>query len=139
MPNENGCANNREQSKKKLVCVNDLRHAEYYAMQAVFDDLYARSRNRGVFTDLMQWILTRENILLAYRNMKTNSGSRTPGTDNVTISDIGRLTPDDVVAEVTRRIGKSRRGYVPKAVRRKDIPKPNGKKDRSVSRVCGID
>ena len=38
MPNEK--ANNK---KEKLLCVDNLRHAEYYEMQGVFDDLYARS------------------------------------------------------------------------------------------------
>ena len=54
--------------QEKPLCVNDLRHAEYYGMQESFDDLYARSRNGEKFTALMDLILKRENILLAYRN-----------------------------------------------------------------------
>lgn len=29
--------------KSKNLCVDDLRHAEYYGMQPVFDELYRRS------------------------------------------------------------------------------------------------
>ena len=52
MPNEK--ANNK---KEKLLCVDNLRHAEYYEMQGVFDDLYARSKCGEEFTNLMSLIL----------------------------------------------------------------------------------
>lgn len=81
MPNENA-----KSKQEKLLCVDNLRHAEYYGMQKVFDDLYARSKNGEEFTDLMTVILSRENILLAYRNIKTNAGSKTAGTDGLTIA-----------------------------------------------------
>ena len=47
-----------------------LRHAEYYDMQSTFDELYARSQAGEIFENLMDVILSRENILLAYRNIK---------------------------------------------------------------------
>ena len=62
---------------------------------------------------------------MAYRNIKANNGSNTPGTDNLTIKDIGRLTPEDVVEKV-RSIINGKWGYRPRPVRRKEIPKPNG-------------
>lgn len=95
-------------------------------MQSTFDDLYSRSQSRETFTNLMELVLSRENILLAYRNIKSNDGSYTPGTDDLTIRDIGRLTPDDVVEKVRFILTGSKHGYRPKPVRRKDIPKPNG-------------
>lgn len=110
-----------------MLCVDDLRHAEYYQMQEVFDDFYARSKNGEIFTNLMELILSRENILLAYRNIKTNTGSSTPGTDDVTITDIGELSPEEVVEKVRFIVSGSKHGYRPKPVRRKEIPKPNGK------------
>ncbi len=67
--------------QKKLLCVDDLRYAEYYQMQETFDDLYSKSRNGEIFQNLMPLILSRENILLAYRNIKSNGGSKTRGTD----------------------------------------------------------
>lgn len=79
--------------KKQLLCEDNLRHNEYYGMQNTIDNLYCASLNGEVFTDLMSVILQRENILLAYRNIKKNTGSKTNGTDNLTIEDIGRCSP----------------------------------------------
>jgi group II intron reverse transcriptase/maturase len=102
---------------------NPLRHAEYYGMQGIFDDLYARSVKGETFDRLMCIILSRENILLAYRNIKGNRGSQTPGTDGQTIRDIEAYTPERMVTKVRNII----ENYSPRAVRRKEIPKPNGK------------
>ena len=113
--------------KNKTLCVDDLRHAEYYGMQPVFDELYHRSLEGENFTDLMGLILSRDNILLAYRNIKANGGSYTAGTDNKNISDIGCLPPETVAEKVRFIVTGSQHGYRPKPVRRKDIPKPNGK------------
>ena len=109
-----------------MLCVDNLRHSEYYEMQSVFDNLYAESKNGTVFEDLMPMILSRENILLAYRYIKTNTGSNTAGTDKLTIQHIGQLSPDEVVESVRFIVTGSKHGYRPKPVRRKDIPKPNG-------------
>ena len=110
----------------KMLSVDDLRYAEYYEMQKVFDDLYARSKAGEKFIDLIGLILSRENILLAYRNIKTNTGSNTAGTDRLTIKDIGRLSPDEVVEKVCFIVQGTKHGYRPKPVRRKEIPKPDG-------------
>ena len=110
----------------KLLSIDCLRHAEYYGMQEIFDDLYARSANGEKFPNLMKLILKRENILLAYRNIKTNKGSHTPVTDGLTIEDVGKLTPHEVVETVRYVLTGSPHGYRPKPVRRKEIPKPNG-------------
>lgn len=113
--------------KSKTLCVDDLRHAEYYGMQDTFDELYQKSQNGEVFENLMDLIVSRDNILLAYRNIKANKGSYTAGTDKKNITDIGSRTPDDVVKRVRFIVTGSEYGYRPKPVRRKDIPKPNGK------------
>ncbi len=114
------------EKQPKTKCVEYLRHAEYYDMQHIFDDLYAKSQSGEIFDSLMDVILSRENILLAYRNIKSNSGSCTPGTDRLRISDIGRLTADEVVYRVRRIVKGGKNGYTPRSVRRKEIPKPNG-------------
>ena len=124
----------KAKAKEKSLCVDKLRHTEYYGMQEVFDNLYARSKSNGTLDNLVEIILSRENILLAYRNLKTNSGSNTPGTDGLTIDDIKQLTADEVVNKI-RRIVTSKKGYNPKAVRRKDIPKPY---DPAKTRPLGI-
>lgn len=118
----------RKQKPKK---VNNLRYAEYYDMQDTFDGLYAQSAAGGTFDRLMDFILSRDNILLAYRNIKRNDGSVTPGTDGLTIKDVEKFTPDGLVQKV-RNITKN---YSPRAVRRKEIPKPY---DPSKTRPLGI-
>ena len=74
----------------------------------------------------MPLVLSHENILLAYRNIKNNTGSNTAGTDKLTIVDIGSLTQEEVVKKVKYIVSGTNRGYRPKPIRRKDIPKPNG-------------
>lgn len=48
-------------------------------MQKVFDELYANSKNGNNFYKLYEIVISKQNILLAYRNLKTNSGSETAG------------------------------------------------------------
>ena len=112
--------------KKQQNSIDSLRHAEYYGMQQTYDDLYKRSKNGELFENLMELILARENILLAYRNIKANKGSNTPGTDRKTIRDIGQLPPEKVVSRIRSIVRNKNTGYCPKPVRRKEIPKPNG-------------
>lgn len=107
-------------------CIDSLRHNEYYDMQSVFDELYDKSKKNSEFHKLMDIILSEKNILLAYRNIKTNGGSITPGTDKKNINDIARMQPNEVIQMVRYILRGSKHGYRPKAVRRKEIPKPNG-------------
>ena len=93
----------------------------------IYNDLYERAKNGEHFSNLMPLVLSTENILLAYRNVKNNTGSNTAGTDKLTIADISKLTPEEVTAKVKYMVSGTKRGYRPKSVRRKDIPKPNGK------------
>lgn len=95
-------------------------------MQNVFDELYASSKNGNNFYKLYEIIISKQNILLAYRNLKTNSGSKTPGVDKKTIADISRLTDDEVINKVRNKL----RYYHPQAVRRVYIPKPGSDKKR---------
>jgi retron-type reverse transcriptase len=100
-----------------------LSHNEYYGQQSTFDELYKRSLNSAKFNKLYDKIEGEENILLAYRNIKANTGSKTKGTDGKTIHDIAVMTNEHVIAMVRGRLGK----YLPQSVRRVEIPKPNGK------------
>lgn len=99
------------------------------------NSLYAQSKEGREFIDLMSLMLKRENILLAYRNIKANTGSKTAGTDKLTIGDIGKLSPDEVVQKVRYIVQGTEHGYRPKPVRRKDIPKPY---DPTKTRPLGI-
>ena len=100
-----------------------LRHSEYYDLQDCFDKLYAKSKQGDVFTNLIEIISSEENIRLAYRNIKRNSGSQTSGVDKLSIKDIERLSAEKIVEIIQRKF----KYYKPKPVRRVEIPKPNGK------------
>ena len=92
-------------------------------MQSVFDELYADSVKGKQFQNLVELIQRPENIMLAYRNIRKNDGSKTAGVDNKTISDLNRWKDKTLVAHVQRKLD----WYVPNAVRRVEIPKDNGK------------
>lgn len=110
----------------KTFVNSNLRHNEYYNLQNTFDELYAKAQDKESFKDLMSIILSRENIELAYRNMKCNKGSKTPGTDGLSIGDIKNFSVDEVIQKINFEIN-SYQGYHPKPVKRVEIPKPNGK------------
>lgn len=97
--------------------------ARYYDMQALQDDLYARSKAGEEFTDLWSLIASPNNLKLAYRTIKGNKGSHTPGTDGKTIDDFTKLSDEEYLSLMTKKLS----WYKPKKVRRKEIPKPNGK------------
>ena len=73
--------------------------------------------------DLTELMSSNENIRLAYRNIKRNTGSKTAGTDKLTIKDIAHLSVEDVIAKVQAMF----KWYEPQPVRRVFIPKGNGK------------
>jgi len=100
-----------------------LRHNEYYGQQSTFDELYERSLNGAKFNKLYGKIVEENNILLAYRNIKANTGSKTKGTDGKTIKDIADMTNEQVIAMVRGRLNN----YAPQSVRRVEILKDNGK------------
>ena len=109
--------------RRKPLKKQKIRNAEYYDMQKVFDELYADSEKGCHFHNLVELIKCPENIKLAYRNMRKNSGSKTAGTDKKTISDLNKWTESALIAHVQRRLD----WYTPNAVRRVEIPKGNGK------------
>jgi len=110
-------ATSTKKLKKKL-----LRNNEYYGTQELFDDLYKMSQKGCCFNDLLSLISSRQNVLLAYRNIKRNKGSMTKGTNPHTILDIGNTDPDGLIRYVQGRLSN----YRPHSVRRKEIEKPNG-------------
>ncbi|MCG7378484.1 group II intron reverse transcriptase/maturase [Paenibacillus sp. ACRSA] len=101
-----------------------LRYWDYYDMTSTFTDLHEKALARKKFDNLYGLINSSQNILLAFRTIKSNKGSQTPGTDGKTIEDIKTLTEEDIVNHVRNKL----LNYQPKKVRRVYIPKPNGKK-----------
>ena len=100
-----------------------LRHSEYYSIQNCFDTLYAQSVDGQEFYHLIEIMSSYENICLAYRNIKRNTGSKTAGTDGLTIKDIQHLSIEMVIEKVRKMFA----WYEPQKVRRVLIPKANGK------------
>jgi group II intron reverse transcriptase/maturase len=70
----------------------------------------------------MDYITDVRNILLAYRNIKNNKGSKTAGTDNKNIEHLKCLKKDEFIALIQNKFSN----YTPKSVRREEIPKPDG-------------
>lgn len=110
-------------SEKQTLKRNTIRYAEYYDMVEIFDNLYLESQKGQIFTNLMEIISSADNIKLAYRNIKRNSGSITPGIDKVTIKDIESIPTEKFVQIIQKKLA----WYKPRPVKRKEIPKDNGK------------
>ena len=108
---------NKPKKKQKL------RNNEYYSIQNQFDTLYEKSKSNTVFKDLMPLIISEQNIMLAYRNIKKNSGSHTRGFNSSTIVNLGEKEPQKLVDYVIHRL----ENFTPHAVRRVEIPKPDGR------------
>lgn len=103
-----------------------LRYNEYYEMQEIYDRLYADSKNGNNFYKLIEMIGAEENIRLAYRRLKTNKGSKTAGTDGLTIKDIWNITDSELIAKIRNMLSY----YQPNPVRRVWIPKNNSAEKR---------
>ena len=108
---------------KRALKKTKLRHAEYYDFQSIQDELYSDSMDGKEFHNLIAIITMPENIRMAYRNLKKNLGSHTPGTDRKTIDDIEKLTDEQLINKIQEKF----RWYRPQSVRRVEIPKRDGK------------
>ena len=91
-------------------------------MTSTFEELYDKSKNGENFNRLYDIITSRENILLAYRTIKSNKGSKTAGVDERTIDHFKSFTEEQLVTFIQKRLSN----YQPMKVRRVFIPKPNG-------------
>ena len=111
-----------EKTQKK----QKLRNAEYYDLQNVLDNLYLQSKEKREFTKLLEMVTASENILLAYRNICKNKGSKTAGTDGKTIRFLSGFTDEALIAYVRKRL----KHYQPQPVRRVEIPKGDTGKTR---------
>lgn len=118
-------------SKRKVLKRQKLRNNEYYDMQEIFDELYKKSMQNHVFKHLTDIMSSEENIKLAYRNLKKNKGSKTAGTDKQTISDIAKLSEEELIRKVKQKFA----WYQPQTVKRVEIPKGN---DPNKKRPLGI-
>ena len=104
--------------------VSDIRYSEYYDLQKTFDRLYRQSQEGNNFYGLMNIISSSENIMLAVRTIRSNEGSRTPGTDGRTMKHLLKMDREKFVALIQKQMGN----YKPHSIRRVEIPKANGGK-----------
>ena len=100
-----------------------LRFNEYYDTQDIQDKLYQLGKENYKFTNLVELITDKRNVMLAYRTIKTNKGSKTSGTNSNTITELAETSPELLTEYVKIRL----KNYIPHAVKRVEIPKPNGK------------
>jgi group II intron reverse transcriptase/maturase len=106
------------------MSILNLRYAEYYNQQRIHDNLYQDSKNNHEFKKISNLIIYPNNILLAFRIMKFNSGSNTPGEDNLTIIDLKKLNEQDIINKIQSMYSN----YMPRKIRRVYIPKSNSEK-----------
>lgn len=93
-------------------------------MQETFDWLYQRSLHNSMHgIDLYGIITSENNILLAYRMIKSNTGSKTCGVDRITIDDYKIVGKEKFIQDIRNCLSN----YIPHSVRRIEIPKYNGK------------
>ena len=100
-----------------------LRYNEYYGLQGTFDKLYEDSKKNKKFNKLYDLIISDNNIKLAYRTIKSNTGSKTRGTDGRIIEDYKNISEDEIIRLIRSKLSN----YRPGLVRRVHIPKSNGK------------
>lgn len=108
---------------QKLKKKQRIRNNEYYDAQTTFDELYSKAKENYNFTNLMEIITSKENILLAFRNIKKNKGSKTSGVNKTNIINVGQQEPEKLIQYVTGRLSD----FKPHSVRRVEIEKDNGK------------
>ncbi len=107
----------------KTLKKTKLRNNEYYDFQKVQDKLYMQSTENKIFDNLINIIKSENNLMLAFRNIKNNKGSKTPGTNGHTIVYWENKTMEEYIKFMRDKIDY----YVPMPVKRVEIPKPNGK------------
>ncbi|WP_309249414.1 group II intron reverse transcriptase/maturase [Clostridium estertheticum] len=117
---------------KKFKKKRSLRNNEYYDFQEIQDNLYKQSKDNVKFKNLMKLITDDRNILLAYRNIKRNKGSKTSGTNFNNILKLAETEPQLLMEYVKERLGD----YKPESVRRVEIPKCGGNGTRPLGIPC---
>lgn len=108
---------------EEITKITHLRNNEYYCMQELFDFLYNKSQKGDNFYLLIEYIMREDNLRLAYRNIKTNDGSKTNGLSGKNMTFIGNM----VLWKYLKEIKETITDYNPSIIKRVGIPKSNGK------------
>ncbi|MDQ0362481.1 group II intron reverse transcriptase/maturase [Breznakia pachnodae] len=115
--------NTKVRKENRKLKNQSISYSEYYGMTEIFDELYKRSSEGAIFHKLMDTISSNANILLSYRTIKRNKGSKSEGIDGITIRDLEKLPQEEFIRKVQKRFKR----YLPRKVKRVEIPKENGK------------
>lgn len=108
--------------EEEILKKQQLRNNEYYNTQEIQDQLYRKSKKGYIFKDLISIMTDQNNIALAYRNIKNNKGSNTPGVNQTIIKDIDQYE----ISEWIDYIRHWFENFKPMPVRRVEIEKPGG-------------
>lgn len=115
--------------------MNKYRYSDYYQMTETFDSLYRKSREGHSFKKLMNIIKSDNNIKLAYRMIKSNTGSKTAGVDGITIANL----KDEKIEHFIRLVKQKLESFSPDTVKRVFIPKEYSDKKRPLGIPTMID
>lgn len=94
-----------------------------YGINKIEKELYNKSLSYNRHNHLWKYVIAENNILCAIKIIKSNSGSKTPGPDNLTMNDILRNDINVVIKEVKNRLYGRTKGKA----RKVEIPKSDGK------------
>ena len=111
-------------------------------LRQILDQLFLQTREaikNGLvprFKGLIEIISSEVTILTAVHNIKSNRGSKTPGTD-------GEIMQTDILEKdyqsIIQRVQKGIKNYQPKPIRRVHIPKPGKSEKRPIGIQAIID
>ncbi|MDI6872654.1 MAG: reverse transcriptase domain-containing protein [Bacillota bacterium] len=93
-------------------------------LRKVLDLLYAESQKGKSFTGILELAANEQVIVTAVHNIKSNKGANTPGVDGKMMHDYLQLPREELIRQVRQALND----YRPMPVRRRYIPKANGKK-----------
>ncbi|HHK5611355.1 MULTISPECIES: hypothetical protein [Bacillus cereus group] len=86
------------------LMIQKLRNNEYFGLQSTFDNLYEESKKGRYFKNIYELIISEENIRLAFRNLKSNIGSKTKGTNGHTIKQLNKIDADKLIRLTQKRL-----------------------------------
>ena len=104
--------------------IEQFKSADYYGMYKIYENLYMKSTNNINVKNIMPIIKSKENMLTAIRNIKSNSGADTVGVDGITFTKLLETYNTDELLNKVRNLIDN---YETTGVRRIYIPKKNGK------------
>ena len=94
-------------------------------LNEILDEFYIKSKTKSIngFEGLLEIAISEPTIIKAIHKIKANHGACTAGTDGNTIRKYLEMPTEKLIAEVQKNI----RNYHPEEIKRKYIPKKNGK------------